>query len=64
MTKNHSGGKLRPNFVVKNPELAKTQVTLSLANAPVDEIVRYLADLAKARVSWEAHAVVFAGITD
>jgi hypothetical protein len=64
MTKNHSGGKVTPNFVVKNADLNKALVTLTLTNTPVDQIVRYLADLAKAKVSWEQHAVVFAGLTD
>ena len=64
MAKNVSNGKVTPNFVVKNPDLNTALITLSLANTPVDELVRYLADMARAKVSWDKHAVVFSGIAD
>ena len=64
MAKNHSGGKVTPNFIVKSPDLNKTNLTLSLSNAPLDEVVRYLGEMAKAKVTWDKHAVVFSGITD
>ena len=62
--KDISKGKVTPNFVVKSPDLNTAKITISLANAPLDEVVRYLADLAKAKVTWDKHAVVFAGIAD
>ena len=64
MAKNASGGKVTPNFIVRNPDLNKVPLTMSLANAPLDEVVRYIADMAKAKVTWDKHAVVFSGATD
>ena len=64
MAKNISGGKVSPNFVVKNADLNKVNLTLSLANTPLDEVVRYLGEMAKAKVAWDKHAVVFSGIAD
>lgn len=64
MTKNISNGKVSPNFVVKNADLNKANLTLSLANTPLDELVRYLAEMAKAKVTWDKHAVVFSGLSD
>lgn len=64
MAKDRSGGKVTPNFIVKSPDLNKVNLTLSLTNAPMDEVIRYLGDLAKAKVTWDKHAVVFSGISD
>lgn len=64
MAKNHSGGKVTPNFIVKTPDLNKATLTLSLSNAPMDEVIRYLGEMAKAKVTWDKHAVVFSGIAD
>ncbi len=64
MAKTQSGGKLTPNFIVKSPDLNKANLTLSLSNTPLDEVVRYLAEMAKAKVTWDKHAVVFAGVSD
>lgn len=62
--KDVSKGKVTPNFVVKSPDLNTAKITLSLSNTPLDEVVRYLGDLSKAKVSWDKHAVVFSGIAD
>jgi len=64
MAKTQSGGKVTPNFIVKSPDLNKANLTLALTNAPLDEVVRYLGEMAKAKVTWDKHAVVFSGITD
>lgn len=64
MAKNHSGGKVTPNFIVKTPDLNKVNVTLTLTNTPLDEVVRYLGEMTKAKVTWDKHAVVFSGIAD
>jgi len=64
MAKNASGGKVSPNFVVKSPDLNTSKLTLSLANTPLDELVRYLGEIAKAKVAWDKHAVVFSSIAD
>jgi hypothetical protein len=64
MAKNASGGKVTPNFIVKSPDLNKMPLTMSLTNAPLDEVVRYIAEMAKAKVTWDKHAVVFSGASD
>jgi tetratricopeptide (TPR) repeat protein len=64
MAKNQSGGKVSPNFIVKSPDLNKANLTLALSNTPLDEVVRYLAEMAKAKVTWDKHAVVFTGLSD
>ena len=64
MAGNASGGKVTPNFIIKSPDLNKTLLTLSLANTPLDEVVRYIAEMAKAKVTWDKHAVVFAGAAE
>jgi hypothetical protein len=63
-TKDISTGKLAPNFVVKTASLNKSPLTINLQNTPVDEVVRYLAEMAGAKVSWEKHAVVFTGLAE
>lgn len=64
MAGNASGGKVKGNFIVRNPELGKTLITLSMSNVPMDELLRYLAEMSKARLAWDKHAVVFNGIAD
>lgn len=62
MASNATGGKVRGNFIVRGPELGKMPITISMNNAPLDELLRYLAEMARAQIAWEKHAVVFSGI--
>ena len=59
-----SAGKVQPNFVVKTPALNKAPITISLNNVPLTEAVRYLADMSKAKTTWDKHAVIFSGTAD
>lgn len=61
MSKNASGGKVTPNFIVKNPDMGKKMLTLSLANIPMTDVIDYLARLSGGKVVYEKHAVVFVG---
>lgn len=64
ITKNASNGKVQPNFVVKTPELNTARITLSLSDVPLTEVIRYLAEMAKAKTTWDQHAVMFSGAAD
>jgi len=59
LAKNASGGKIIPNVIVRDAELGKKPVTLSLSKIPLSEAFRYLADLSGARLSYDKTAVVF-----
>lgn len=54
-----SGGKQTVNFVVQLPaaQLNTQTVTLNLTSIPFTEALRYLADLANARVEYEKYAI-------
>ena len=57
-TKN-SDGKITVSFVMQIPEDQKTQtVTLSLANVPYSEVLRYLGELAKVEFVYDKYAIV------
>ena len=43
MSKNASAGKVIPNFIVKNPDMGKKMLTLSLSNIPMTDVIDYLA---------------------
>lgn len=64
LTKNASNGKVTPNFIIKNADLNKTPITLNLTNVPLTEAIRYLAEMTKAKATWDKHAVMFSGIAD
>lgn len=61
MSKNASAGKVTPNFIVKNPDMGKKMLTLSLANIPLTDVIDYLARIAGGKPVYEKHAVVFVG---
>lgn len=46
------------SFVLTEAALASTPITLSLANAPLKEVLRYAAELARAEVAYEPYAIV------
>ena len=59
LAKNASGGKVIPNIIVRDAELGKKPVTLSLSKIPLSEALRYLAELSGAHLSYDKTAVVF-----
>ena len=64
LSKKASDGKVEPNFVVRTPALNKSPITVNLNNVPLTEAVRYLAELSKAKITWDKHAVMFSGAAD
>jgi len=57
-----SGGKQSVNFVVQvAPESQNTPVTLNLQNIPFTEALRYIAELAGAKVEYQKFAIVIRG---
>lgn len=64
LSKKASADKVQPNFIVKTPDLNKTTITLALTNVPLTEAIRYLADMSKAKTTWDKHAVIFSGTAD
>lgn len=57
-------GKVQPNFIVKNPEMAKKTISLNLNNVPLTEAINYLAELSGAKAVYDKHAVIFQGLTE
>ena len=64
MSKNASGGKVTPNIIVKNPDMSKKTLSLSLSNIPMTDVIDYLARLAGGKAVYEKHAVIFVGETE
>ncbi len=53
-----SGGKQKLNLVwVVPPEMDKNTVTLKLENTPANEVLRYIAEMAGLKLSYETHAL-------
>lgn len=46
------------SFVLPEAAMASTPITLSLANVPLTEALRYAAELARAKVAYEPYAIV------
>lgn len=63
LSKAKTEGKIIPNFLIKDPALAAKPVQINLSNVPMTEIIQYLAQMTGARVTYDQHAVVFAGLT-
>lgn len=55
-----SGGKLVPNFIYRGSqeERNSTPITLSLRNVPLTEVIRYVGQFSRSKVSYEEYAVV------
>jgi hypothetical protein len=64
MAKNASGGKVTPNFVVKNPELGSRRLTLALTNVPLTDAVDYLVRMTNAKAVYEKYAVMISPISE
>jgi len=63
LARNASKGTVVPNIIIKNPELGKKQVTLSLTSVPLSEAINYLAQLAGAKLSYEKSGVMLSSPT-
>jgi hypothetical protein len=50
--------KVPVSFVLPEEKLASAQITLSLAQIPLTEALRYVAELARATVTYEPYAIV------
>lgn len=59
LSKNASDGKITPNVIVSDPDLAKKRVSLSLEKIPLSEALRYLAKLTGAQLSYDKNAVIY-----
>lgn len=62
--KNASGGKISPNIIVKDPEIGKKSVTLSLSNIPLTDAIEYVARMAGGRASYDKFAAVITSEID
>lgn len=59
LAKNASGGKVIPNVIVRDPDLAKKPISLNLSKIPLSEALRYLGELSGAHITYDKAAVVF-----
>ena len=59
LAKNASGGKVIPNVIVRDADLGKKPISLSLSKIPLSEALRYLADLSGAHLSYDKTAAIF-----
>ena len=58
MAKNASGGKVIPNIIVKDAELAKKTVTLNLNKVPLSEVLRYMAQMVGGKLTYDKNAAL------
>ncbi len=63
LARNASKGAVVPNIIIKNPDLGKKQVSLSLTSVPLSEAINYLAQLAGAKLTYEKSGVMFSSPT-
>jgi uncharacterized tellurite resistance protein B-like protein len=59
MAKNATGGKVVPNIIVRDAEIGKKPVTLTLAKMPLSEVLKYLAQLTGAKLTYDKNAAIF-----
>lgn len=64
ISRNASGGKVSPNFILKAQDKASTKVSLALTDVPLATAIDYVAEMSGTKARWEKHAVVIAGVTD
>ena len=58
LAKQASGGKVVPNFIVKGEDQMTQRVSLSLKDIPLTDAIKYVADMSKTLLRYEANAVV------
>lgn len=59
LSKNASNGQVVPNFIVADPTLGSAKITLLLTDVPLPTAIDYVARLAKAKPTYDQHAVLF-----
>lgn len=59
LSKNASQGKVVPNFIVADPALGATKISLMLTDVPLPIAIDYVARLARAKPTYDQHAIVF-----
>jgi len=59
LSKSATGGKVMPNILIKDQDLAGKTLSLNLRNLPLTDAIQYLADMAGARTVYDKHAVIF-----
>ena len=59
-----SGGKVKPNFILREEKLGERLVTLKLNQVPFNQALSYVADLAQIKVRYDQHAIVVVDLTD
>lgn len=59
LSKNASNGQVVPNFIVTDPKVAESKVSLNLTDVPLPTAIDYVARVANARASYDQHAVLF-----
>ena len=59
LSKNASGGKMIPNFLVHNGDAMTKTITLNLENIPLSDAIKYVAQLSGTVCRYEKNVVVF-----
>jgi hypothetical protein len=59
LSKAQSGGKVVPNFIVRGADGMTKRFKLNLANVPLPDAIRYVAELSGTVVRYEMNAVIF-----
>lgn len=62
--KNASGGKVTPNIIVRPKAGEGAKITLTLADVPLTEAIRYVAQMSQCKAQYDKHAVVISGLAD
>jgi hypothetical protein len=62
--KNASGGKVTPNIIVRPKAGEGAKITLTLADVPLSEAIRYVAEMSQCKAQYDKHAVVISGLAD
>lgn len=61
LSKAASGGKVVPNFIVRDESEMTQRINLNLKNISLTDAIKYVGELSKTKVRYEAHAVTFSG---
>ncbi len=59
LSKLASGGQVEPNFLVTDPSVSGNKVSLSLTDVPLPIAIDYVARVARAKATYDQHAVLF-----
>ncbi|MEZ5384130.1 MAG: hypothetical protein R3F13_01305 [Prosthecobacter sp.] len=64
LSKNASGGKVTPNFMIKGADLGERKLTLALNNIPLTEALTYITQLTNTKATYDKHVVIITGMAD